>query len=125
MFRRFVEGERRTVRHMEEIARLSRELRDALASCDLDEAGRILGEEGRLRYRLAPTVATPTLRKVDAAARRAGALGVKGCGAGGGGCQVAFAAAGRAGAVRRAMSAAGALLLPIGIERRGVVVSGR
>lgn len=125
MFRRYVAGEKRTVRHMEEIARLGREMKDALVARDLEEAGRLLGEEGRLRYRLAPTVGTPTLLRVDAAARRAGALGVKVCGAGGGGCQVAFAAKGRADSVRRAMIAAGAAILPIGIERRGVAVSER
>jgi D-glycero-alpha-D-manno-heptose-7-phosphate kinase len=125
MFRRYVEGEKKTVRHMEEIARLAREMKDALLARDLDGAGRLLGEEGRLRYRLAPTVATQALLRVDAAARRAGALGVKVCGAGGGGCQVAFAAPGRADDVRRAMIAAGASVLPISIERRGAVVSGR
>jgi D-glycero-alpha-D-manno-heptose-7-phosphate kinase len=125
MFRRFVEGETLTVRRMEEIARLARQLRDALVARDLDEAGRIVGEEGRLRYRLAPTVATPTLLRVDAAARRAGALGVKVCGAGGGGCQVAFSREGRSGDVREAMIAAGARILPVRIERRGVIVSGR
>jgi D-glycero-alpha-D-manno-heptose-7-phosphate kinase len=125
MFRRYVEGERRTVRHMEDIARIAREMRDALLARDLDEAGRLLGEEGRLRYRLAPTVGTRAILKVDAAARRAGALGVKVCGAGGGGCQVAFAAEGRESAVRDAMIAAGAAILPIEIERRGVLVTGR
>jgi len=123
MFRRFVEGERVTVRRMESIARIARELHDALADGDLDAAGKLIGEEGRLRYSLAPSVATDALRRVDRAARRAGALGVKVCGAGGGGCLVAFAKAGRTARVSRAIEATGACLLPVKIARRGLRVT--
>jgi D-glycero-alpha-D-manno-heptose-7-phosphate kinase len=122
MFRRFVEGEATTVRRMEAIARVARELVDALRSADLDEAGRLVGEEGRLRYSLAPTVATAALRRAGEAARRAGALGVKVCGAGGGGCLVAFARAGRRQAVSEAMARTGAIPLPVRPARRGLVV---
>lgn len=122
MYRRFVEGQRRTVRNMEAIARIAGELAEALAADRLDEAGRLLGEEGRLRYRLAPSVATPALLAADRAARRAGALGTKVCGAGGGGCLVAFAAAGRGPRVGRAMAEAGAKLLDAPPSRSGVRV---
>lgn len=124
MFRRFVDGERRTVEGMEAVARLAAAMRDALRAGDLDEAGRLLGEEGRVRERLAPTVSTPLLRKVAASARRAGALGTKVCGAGGGGCLVALAARGREEAVRRAVATAGGRDLPVRYARRGVAVSG-
>ncbi len=126
MFRRFVERERRTVRRMQAIARIAREMRDALAAGDLDSAGRLLGEEGRLRYSLAPSVATPALLRADAAAYAAGALGVKVCGAGGGGCLVAFARQGRARAVAEAMARSGASILDGTPARRGLAVfSGR
>jgi D-glycero-alpha-D-manno-heptose-7-phosphate kinase len=124
MFRRFVDGERRTVDGMETIARLAAAMRDALRAGDVDEAGRLLGEEGRVRERLAPTVSTPQIRKVTAAARRAGALGTKICGAGGGGCVVALAVRGREEAVRQAIAAAGGRVLPVRCARRGVAVSG-
>lgn len=122
MFRRFIDGERRTVRHMESVARISRELADAFRAGDLDEAGRLVGEEGRLRYRLAPSVGTPALRAADRAARRAGALGVKVCGAGGGGCLVAFSDEGRSAAVAAAVAGTGARILPVRIARRGLQV---
>jgi D-glycero-alpha-D-manno-heptose-7-phosphate kinase len=125
MFRRFIERDRVTVRRMEAIARIARELADALAARDLDAAGRLIGEEGRLRYRLAPAVQTARLLEADAAARRAGALGVKVCGAGGGGCLVAFARAGRSQDIVRAITATGARVLPVKIARRGLVVSER
>lgn len=125
MFRRFVDGERRTVQRMEAIASIARELAEAMRAGDLDEVGRLVGEEGRLRYRLAPSVSTPALLAADRAARRAGALGVKVCGAGGGGCLLAFAAAGRSAAVGRAIAATGAQLLEARISSAGVRVLGR
>jgi len=123
MYRRFVEGERVTVRRMESIARIARELFEALSDGDLDTAGALLGEEGRLRYSLAPSVAPDALRRADRVARKAGALGVKVCGAGGGGCLVAFARAGRTESVARAIAATGARLLPVKIARRGLRVT--
>ncbi len=123
MFRRSIEGETKTLQRMAEIARIARAMRDALLASDLDEAGRLLGEEGRLRYRLAPSVGTPLLLAADGAARRAGALGVKVCGAGGGGCLVAFAAEGRTEAVARALAAAGARVLEAPPAARGLRVT--
>lgn len=124
MFRRFIEGRRVTVSRMEAIARIARELADALREGALDTVGRLVGEEGRLRYRLAPSVATKALVRADHAARRAGALGVKVCGAGGGGCLVAFARDGRAVAVAEAIEATGAQVLRAPIARRGLRVEG-
>lgn len=122
MFRRFIERDRRTVRRMHEIASIARDLVAALRAGDLDAAGRLVGAEGRLRYRLAPNVGTPALTRIGAAARGAGALGVKVCGAGGGGCLVAFARAGRRSAVERAMREAGARVLDAPPAKRGLVV---
>ncbi len=123
MFRRFVEKDAATTRRMEKIAQLARSMRDALLAGDLDETGRLLGEEGRLRYSLAPSVATDALRAADGAARRAGALGAKVCGAGGGGCMVAFARDGRRDDVADAIARTGATLLTVRVARRGVAVS--
>jgi D-glycero-alpha-D-manno-heptose-7-phosphate kinase len=125
MFRRFVEGQRVTVRRMEAIARIARELCAALRAGDLDATGRLIGEEGRLRNSLAPSVSTALLMRAGAAARRAGALGVKVCGAGGGGCMVAFARSGRRDQVQQALVGCGVEILNARIARRGVRVSDR
>jgi D-glycero-alpha-D-manno-heptose-7-phosphate kinase len=123
MFRRYIEKEKATMRRMETIARLSRSIRDAIVAGDLDATGRLLGDEGRLRYSLAPSVATASLRAADGAARRAGALGAKVCGAGGGGCMVAFAREGKREDVAAAIARTGATLLPAHVAGRGVAVS--
>jgi D-glycero-alpha-D-manno-heptose-7-phosphate kinase len=122
MFRRFIDGERRTVANMKTIARIAGEMAAALRAGRLDDAGRLLGEEGRLRYRLAPSVETPGLRRADRAAKEAGAQGTKVCGAGGGGCLVALAMPGRREAVTRALAGTGAKLLPVRVARRGLRV---
>jgi D-glycero-alpha-D-manno-heptose-7-phosphate kinase len=124
MFRRYIEKDAATVRRMRTIARIARSMRDALLAGDLDATGRLLGEEGRLRYSLAPSVATAALQAADLAARSAGALGAKVCGAGGGGCIVAFAPDGRRDAIAAAIESSGARLLSVRVAGRGVV-SGR
>ncbi len=121
MFRRYVEKDPVTTKRMHAIADLARSMRDALEAGDLDATGRLLGEEGRLRYSLAPSVATDALRAADRAARRAGALGAKVCGAGGGGCMVAFAKEGRRDAVAAAIAATGARVIQVRAAARGVV----
>jgi D-glycero-alpha-D-manno-heptose-7-phosphate kinase len=125
MFRRFVDGERATVRRMETIAAIAREMVDALRAGDLETTGRLVGEEGALRYALAPSVSTPELARADRAARSAGAIGVKVCGAGGGGCLVAFAGRGRRAAVAAALAASGARVREARIARRGLRARGR
>lgn len=122
MFRRFVEGERTTVARMHEIARIARELADALRQGALDDAGRLVGEEGRLRLRLAPSVGTAAIREASRAAQAAGALGVKVCGAGGGGCLVAVTREGRRERVVRAIAATGASVIDASPARRGLRV---
>ena len=122
MFRRFIDGERRTVTAMREIARIATELTEALQRRDVDACAQLVVEEGALRLRLAPSVASPEIRAVSQAARRAGALGTKVCGAGGGGCLVAVAKPGRREAVAEAIRRAGAEVLPLKPSRRGVRV---
>ncbi len=122
MFRRYIDGEGSTVRRLEAIARIAAQMAEALAEGDLNEVGRLIGEEGKLRNRLAPSVATPEIRTVGTAARRAGALGVKVCGAGGGGCMVALTSEGRREAVARAMAASGCRILDAGLGVRGLRV---
>jgi D-glycero-alpha-D-manno-heptose-7-phosphate kinase len=122
MFRRFCDGEPKARRRLEAIAAIAREMVDAVRLGDVEAVGRLVGEEGRLRLGLAPSVATPALLRADKAARSAGALGLKVCGAGGGGCVVAVARDGNADAVRAALTSVGAVPLPARISRRGVVV---
>ncbi len=84
--RAYFDGERQTVECLGRIAELSRLVRDELRVGRVDAALEHVVEEGRVRLRMAPGIATEGIRALDRAVRAAGALGTKVLGAGGGGC---------------------------------------
>jgi D-glycero-alpha-D-manno-heptose-7-phosphate kinase len=118
------DGEPRTREALVEIARRALDVRAALRAGDLDAALAACVEEGRARRRLAPGIATPATDAVDDAARRAGALGTKILGAGGGGCVLVLLREGGAGAgLDDALRAGGAVALPCRPTATGLVLS--
>jgi D-glycero-alpha-D-manno-heptose-7-phosphate kinase len=80
----------------------------------------LLREEWNYRRRNLPTISTPTVDRIIARARKAGALGGKVCGAGGGGCVALLLEPGARARVEQAATAAGGQVLPIRIDRQGV-----
>jgi D-glycero-alpha-D-manno-heptose-7-phosphate kinase len=84
--------------------------------------GRQISLEWAHRKALAPGVATPTVDRMLAAARAAGAVGGKLCGAGGGGCLFCLAEPADVPAVRAALAAAGASLMDFGVDQHGLEV---
>jgi len=109
--RKYIERNRAVRRHIGSIAAAARELLAALRADDLDAAGRAMQAEWEARKRLAPGVTTPMIEALGEKATAAGAIGMKVCGAGGGGCVVLFAAEGKRAAIERAAKAAGGTLL--------------
>lgn len=61
-------------------------MRDAVVAEDLGRVGEVLEFNWENQKRLYPEMTTPKIEALFAAARRAGLLGGKACGAGGGGC---------------------------------------
>ena len=94
----------------------------ALARGDLAALGRALDADWAVRRDLAPGISTPECERLLAAAREAGALGARLCGAGGGGCLVALTAPERRQAVADALTMAKARVLPATVARTGLVV---
>jgi D-glycero-alpha-D-manno-heptose-7-phosphate kinase len=116
-----------TQRAMLEIAGIARDLRAALRRGDLDRALHLVVEEGAVRTRLAPGIATDATRTVDAAARAAGALGTKVMGAGGGGCVLVVCRDGPAphdldAALDAALASFGGRRLPCRVGGEGLVL---
>jgi D-glycero-alpha-D-manno-heptose-7-phosphate kinase len=70
---------------------LAGEMAAALRSGDLDTLGSLAGEHWTHQRALHPTITTARIDAIADAAMRAGALGVKGLGASGGGCVLAIA----------------------------------
>jgi D-glycero-alpha-D-manno-heptose-7-phosphate kinase len=117
-----IDGDRRVWRNFDRIAAIAQGMRAALERADWNEAGRLLRAEWDHRRRNAPGISTPLIDNLIAAARRAGSLGAKVCGAGGGGCVVFLVERGSKPAVVSAIEREGGEVLPAKVARRGVQV---
>jgi len=122
MIKRFIDDEPGSRRNMRAIQRTAEEMRQALLAFDLDRFAELLAREWESRKRLAQGVTTPAIDRMVEAARAAGALASKICGAGGGGCMITFVEEGKRQPVQAALAAAGARVLPFHIARQGLTV---
>lgn len=115
-------GARTVRRNFDRIAAIARAMAGALERADWNEAGRLLREEWAHRRRNSPGISTPLIDRLVAASRRAGALGAKACGAGGGGCVVFLTERGARQRVGEAVAAAGASVIAARLAPRGLAV---
>lgn len=122
VFQAHINGDRRVRRNLAEITAIARAMRVALERGRWEEAGRLIRSEWDFRRLNLPTISTRTIDRIIAGARRAGALGGKVCGAGGGGCVALLIEPGARARVEAAVEANGGELLPMRIDRRGVQV---
>ena len=122
VFQSHINGGRRVRRNLEEIAAIARAMRAALERSRWQDAGRLIREEWAFRRRNLPTISTPRIDRIISGALRAGALGGKVCGAGGGGCVALLIEPHARARVEAAVRSAGGALLPVRIDRRGVTV---
>ena len=107
----YLDGDAAVRDHMTAISAAARDLEWALARGDFDAAARSIDDDWQARKLLAPGVTTPKIERIGRAARKAGALAMKGSGAGGGGCVFLWCADGRRAAVAKAAAAAGGEVL--------------
>jgi D-glycero-alpha-D-manno-heptose-7-phosphate kinase len=118
--RAHIEGDRRVWRNLEHIAQVARAMKSALERQDWHEVGRLMRVEWEFRRRNLPTIATPVMDRILAAAHRQGARAGKVCGAGGGGCLVLLIEPEARARVEAAVAQAGGTILPVRIDRQGV-----
>jgi len=122
MLKNYIDDRGTTVQDLRAIKQTAMAMREALLAGDLDRCAGLLDEEWQNRRRLAEGVTNERIEHLMSVAREAGALASRLCGAGGGGCMISFAGAGRAKEVATALVAAGAEHLPYKIDRRGLSV---
>jgi D-glycero-alpha-D-manno-heptose-7-phosphate kinase len=122
VFQAEINGDRRVWRSLEEISQIAQQARGALLRANWKELGEMVREEWGARRRTLPTMSTPVIDGIIAAARRNGALAGKVCGAGGGGCVTLLIEPDARKRVEAAIAVAGADILPMKIDRRGVRV---
>jgi D-glycero-alpha-D-manno-heptose-7-phosphate kinase len=118
-----INGDRKVHRNFDQIAAIARAMRAALGKADWAEAGRLLREEWNHRRRNVPTITTDLIDRLVAGARKAGALGAKVCGAGGGGCVVFLTEPDSQSRVAEVIARLGAEVLPVTVAPRGVQVT--
>jgi D-glycero-alpha-D-manno-heptose-7-phosphate kinase len=120
MLRAAVDGDGGTLARFGRIAAAARAMREALSAGDLSAAAAAMEREYDARRGLVAGVETAEMAEVHAAARAAGALAGKVCGAGGGGGMVFLAPPGRRNAVLAAAREAGARPLAFRPDPEGV-----
>ncbi len=125
VMKRHIDGDAAVQGAFARIRDIARDMRAALERHRWAEVGRHVGEEWENRKKLAPGVTTLAIDAMLEAARRAGAMGGKVCGAGGGGCFFCIADPDRIPAVREALRATGARVLDCRIEKDGLRVQVR
>ncbi|HTB20949.1 MAG TPA: hypothetical protein VK708_22650, partial [Bryobacteraceae bacterium] len=118
----YINGDRKVQRRFGHIASIASNMRAAVEKADWSEAGRLLREEWSHRRSNLPGISTPLIDRLIALARRAGSLGAKVCGAGGGGCVFFLVERGAQERVSSALANAGAEILPVQVAARGVTI---
>lgn len=117
-----IDGDRAVHRNFDRIAAIASAMRQALERGDWKETARLLREEWSNRKKNAPGITTPLIDRLVDVTKRAGAVGAKVCGAGGGGCVFFLVERGAQERVRSAIVAEGATVLPVRVAPRGVRV---
>jgi D-glycero-alpha-D-manno-heptose-7-phosphate kinase len=123
MMKRRIDGDPAVIAAFTGIRDAAVGMRAALSNHDWAAAGRHLNAEWHCRTQLAPGVTTPQIDGLLEAARAAGALGGKVCGAGGGGCLFCLVPPERKESVGAALTAGGARVLDCAISDEGVRVN--
>ena len=122
IMKRYIEGQGKTVSRMKEIKKTTASMYRSLRAEDWTGFVRCLAEEWDNRRRLARGLATQEIEDLFAAAKRAGALASKVCGAGGGGCFITVVDRPHRQSVENAIENAGGRILPYCFAYSGVRV---
>ena len=116
----YIDGNKQVQRNFEQIASIAIAMRSALTGGDWAEAGRLLREEWAHRRKNSPSITTPLIDELIQRTRRAGAVGAKVCGAGGGGCVLFLVEPEAKARVSELVVKTGGTVLPVKVAGRGL-----
>jgi D-glycero-alpha-D-manno-heptose-7-phosphate kinase len=117
-----IDGDKAVFRNFERIAAIACAMRQSLEKRDWTEVGRLLREEWANRRKNAPGISTPLIDQLVESTRKAGVLGARACGAGGGGCVLFLVEPGAKPKVSDLLQSQGATVLPVKVVTRGVQI---
>ncbi len=112
-----------TRRYLNELRDSGIRMRECLLAQDLKRFPQLLNEEWEIRKNIAEGVTNPRMEEIIAAAKEAGALASKLCGAGGGGCMITYVEPQNRANVRKSLEAKGAKYMEFKIARKGLNIS--
>ncbi len=119
----YIEDKHDIRRKLIRIRDIAKAMVSRLQTRDWSALAPLIDEEWQIRKSLADGVSTPQTDAIMLAATEAGAAACKICGAGGGGCMIAFTKPEKRLAVEEAIVLAGGKLMPFTIEDRGLRLS--
>jgi D-glycero-alpha-D-manno-heptose-7-phosphate kinase len=122
LFKRHIEGNRKTLALFDALQDNALAMRHAFQAQDLCGIARLLNQDWDTRRRALPTMSSPSIDRLIRSLRRAGAVGARVCGAGGGGCLALIIEPEARAKLIALAEAAGAKSLPSAINTRGLVV---
>ena len=122
LFKRHMEGDRRTLALFDALQENALAMRDAFLQQDLAGIARLLNRDWETRRRALPAMSSPAIDGLIRSLRRAGALGARICGAGGGGCLALIIEPEARAKLIALAEGSGAKSLPSAINTRGLVV---
>ncbi len=122
LFKRHMEGDRRTLALFDALQANALAMQHAFQAQDLQGIAHLLNRDWEIRRRALPTMSSPAIDRLIRSLRRAGALGARVCGAGGGGCLALIIEPEAKAKLIALAETAGAKSLPSVINTRGLVV---
>jgi D-glycero-alpha-D-manno-heptose-7-phosphate kinase len=123
IFKRLFDGDKALLSIFNEIGAASEQCAHAIREGNLAKALFVSHHEWQLRKRLWPNIETAETRRLDDAAKQAGARFSRVCGAGGGGVMAVFAPADARTSVEAALREQGGIVLNATIARQGLTVT--
>ena len=122
LFRRHIEGDRKTFALFEALKENAVSMQGAFLRQDLTGIADLLNRDWEIRRRSLPTMSSPAIDRLIRNLRRAGALGARVCGAGGGGCLALVIEPEARTRLTALAKGADARVLPCAVDTRGLVV---
>ena len=116
----YTSGRPETVAALRNLKRLARDMKTALLTGELDSFGEILLENWMNQRELHPTITNPMIEDVFEHAMKAGALGGKALGAGGGGCLLFYSRPDEEHLVRRKLEDLKLQVIDFNFDHRGL-----
>lgn len=122
LYRSFLDGDKSIQNALKNIASATKELYYAFKEKDFERASSAMIKEWQNRKKLSPKISTKKMEELEKVALSNGAMGVKCCGAGGGGSMVFLVKPGMKRKVELALKEKGATILSAKPSKEGCIV---